>query len=303
MNNFISVIIPVFNDPKGLQDTVNSLISQITNKSYEIIIVDNNSTDNTATIAKLLSNKSPEKVFLHNEKNIQSSYAARNLGIIKSRGGIFCFIDADMTVGSDYINKVFNFFSAKDVEYVGCNVKLHTTVTSLAAKYNVATGFPIETYIKKSHFCPTCSLCIRRNLIEKIGYFDERLISGGDWEFGNRAYKRGIIQVFASEITLLHPARTTFNSLTEKAKRIGRGLGQLAYYHPEYSYKVTNHYSPRYYIPNARRIIKSFKKSNYTLNKKELIIVILFVVYSRFMKFIYIMKEVKRLKKKQPSCS
>ncbi|MFC1852907.1 glycosyltransferase family A protein [candidate division CSSED10-310 bacterium] len=86
----MSVIVPFQNAEKYIESCINSLLCQdYSNKDYEIIFIDNNSTDRSAMIVgqydmiKLLNESSP------------GSYAARNLGIKSARGNIIAFTDAD----------------------------------------------------------------------------------------------------------------------------------------------------------------------------------------------------------------
>ena len=94
----VSVIIPVYNDKRGIKKCLKSLLEQNYNKElYEIIIVDNGSTDGTKEFLK----KSPVK-FLE-ENDIQSSYASRNKGIKHSKNEILCFTDSDVIVDKNWI--------------------------------------------------------------------------------------------------------------------------------------------------------------------------------------------------------
>ena len=83
----VSVVIPVYDNPSGLLDTLKSLVVQ-DYKDFEIIIVNNRSTDNTLKIAENFARKFPKTVRIVTENNIQSSYATRNKGIETSRGSI-----------------------------------------------------------------------------------------------------------------------------------------------------------------------------------------------------------------------
>ena len=77
----VSVIGPVYNDKKGIKSCLNSLLNQnYHNDDYEIIIVDNGSTDGTKEFLK----KNSRVLFLE-ENQIRSSYAARNKGIKHSK--------------------------------------------------------------------------------------------------------------------------------------------------------------------------------------------------------------------------
>jgi len=100
-------------------------------------------------------------------------------------------------------------------------------------RYDQFTGFPIKTYIETQQFCPTCCLVVRRSVIDDLGGFDSCLVSGGDKEFENRVADAGYELVFADDIVLQHPTRSSFTALAKKDLRVGNGLGQLQQLYPD----------------------------------------------------------------------
>lgn len=240
---FISVIVPVYNDSDALKTTVDSLLAQTyPEKAYEIIIVDNGSSDETFDVASAYAQQHPQQIGAFQESTIQSSYAARNLGISKARGELFAFIDADMIAPPHYLDELARAFEA-DIDYAGCAVEIVVDEPSPAALYNQSTGFPIAIYLAKDRYAPTCCLCVRRAVIDAVGPFDRRLESGGDMEFGRRVHRRGFKQAFLPQITLLHPARSHFRALYNKARRVARGHAQICHFHREEARDITRIYS------------------------------------------------------------
>ena len=87
---YISVIIPVYNDSQRLQLCLAALENQSYPKdSYEVIVIDNNSTDN---VKKIVNNCSQA---IYAFKKTKGSYAARNKGISLARGEVLAFTDSD----------------------------------------------------------------------------------------------------------------------------------------------------------------------------------------------------------------
>ena len=228
----ISVIIPVYNDPDGIQSTLNSLLAQ-TIINYQVVVVDNNSTDRTPDIVQTYE-EDHDHITLYHEREIQSSYAARNTGIRHTDSDILAFVDSDMTVPEDWLESALETFQTTDADYMGCNVELTPpTNPPLAARYDYHTGFPIKGYLEHQQFAPTCCLFVRREVFEDVGLFDHRLISGGDKEFGNRVSNAGYTQQFAEDVTMYHPTRNSLDALVSKDLRVGRGLCQLQRCHPD----------------------------------------------------------------------
>ncbi|QFU84066.1 glycosyltransferase [Natronorubrum aibiense] len=227
----VSVVIPVYNDPSGITTTLESLLAQSTTHDYRIAVVDNNSTDRTSDVVRSYDD---DRLSLCHETEIQSSYAARNTGIRNTDSELLAFVDADMTVPEGWLESALQTFHSTDADYMGCNVELALPENpSLAARYDHHTGFPIQQYLERQQFAPTCCLFVRREVFADVGLFDHRLISGGDKEFGNRVHEAGYDMHFADDVTMSHPTRNTLSELVKKDRRVGRGLCQLQRYHPE----------------------------------------------------------------------
>ena len=132
-----------------IQETLNSLISQdYPKESYEIIVVDNNSTDRTYNLLINYCKEYSGLIKVETEKKIQSSYAARNRGIEKALGNILCFLDSNMTVNPNYLTRLHELFSREQADYVGCKVKIYSDKNTLTAKHNKFNGFPVKLYLE-----------------------------------------------------------------------------------------------------------------------------------------------------------
>ncbi|WP_137288553.1 glycosyltransferase [Natronorubrum halophilum] len=227
----IAIVVPVYNDPDGIRTTLESICPLLRNNEAHLYVVDNDSTDETPTVIDEYTN---ERITYLTETEIQSSYAARNTGIRNTDAEILAFVDADMTVPEDWLESAFSTFRSTNADYMGCNVELTLpNDPTLAARYDHHTGFPIEQYIERQHFAPTCCLFVRREVFEDVGLFDHRLISGGDKEFGNRVHEASYDMHFTEDVTMYHPTRNSLQALVKKDLRVGRGLCQLQRYHPD----------------------------------------------------------------------
>jgi len=229
-----SLIIPVYNDPDGLRDTLDSLLAH-TPSTPEILVVDNGSTDHTTEVADQYA-ADHNHVSLHFERDIQSSYAARNTGIEHASGDVLVFLDADQTVTEGWLTIALNELTERDAHYLAPDVRLVAPAEpTLAGRYNYLTGFPITKFIEEHGFAPTACLFVTRELLDDVGRFDHRLVSGGDKEFGNRVRDTGYTLHYAPSVVIYHPTRNSIRSLVKRNHRIGRGHCQLQ-----------QHYSNRY---------------------------------------------------------
>lgn len=112
----ISVIVPIYNACLYLKDCLNS-IKQQSFSDYEVICVDDGSTDNSAVIAKEFENLD-SRFKLYQQENAGVS-AARNLGLSKATGDYICFIDADDIVDTGFLMKLYEL--SKDGSFAVCS--------------------------------------------------------------------------------------------------------------------------------------------------------------------------------------
>lgn len=230
----VSVVVPVYNDPQGLRDTLRSLTSQSApRETYEVIVVDNNSTDSTAEVITKFEDRHPDLVTGIEETSIQSSYAARNAGIDQAAGNVLVFIDSDMTTDDSWIGNIRDEFMNSDVDYLGYDVKMYIAGNedSFWGQYDVAMGLPVQHYMRTKNFAPTCALAVHDHVFTQVGVFDEELTSGGDKEFGSRVHNNEMGMAYTDDIVVHHPARETFSEHLKKAQRVGKGQAQLWFKH------------------------------------------------------------------------
>ncbi len=231
---FVSVIIPCFNNSVGLRDTLASLSCQdYPRERWEVVVIDNNSTDDTFRVGRSFETVLP--LFTLERELRRGSYVARNKGIKLSRGEILAFIDADMTVGRSWISRGVNKISRDNCDYVGCRVDIHPSrwPPNLWEWWDMKVGFPIRSYMEADGFAGAGNLFVRRTVFEKVGLFDEALISGGDHEFGNRVRDAGFSLCYDDANPMKHPARSNLKSHWTKKVRTGKGVMDLCHFYPE----------------------------------------------------------------------
>jgi glycosyltransferase involved in cell wall biosynthesis len=230
----VAVVVPVYNDPDGVRATIESV--RDSTSDARLVVVDNASTDGTGAVIDEYARAS-DRVERVVETDVQSAYAARNAGIRQAVGDAvdtIAFLDADVTVADDYFDDALAHLADADRDYVGCRVDLAIEGDrTLTARYNQHTGFPIQEYVSRHRYAPTCSLFVRREVFEDVGLFDPRLLSGGDMEFGNRVDRAGYELDYCDDAVATHPVRDTVRSLYDKNVRVGRGHCQLQRYYPE----------------------------------------------------------------------
>ncbi len=99
----LSVIVPVYNAEKYLENTINSILKNIKDDA-EIILIDDGSKDNSGKIADNMTKLDSRVKVYHKENGGVSS--ARNLGMSKAQGEYITFVDADDIVCNNIMNSV-----------------------------------------------------------------------------------------------------------------------------------------------------------------------------------------------------
>jgi len=219
---FVSVVIPVFNDSERLKLCLKALENQTYPRdSYEVIVVDNGS-DSPVELAPALF----PQVQVAQESR-PGSYAARNAGIMLSRGDVIAFTDSDCIPAADWIEKgVAALLSVPNCGLVAGQVKVfaqNPTHPTMSELYEMVFAFPQEENIKQKHFGVTANLFTFRDVIEKVGLFDANLKSAGDVKWTMGVYSYGYKQVYADDVCVLHPARRSLREIYKKHIRISGG--------------------------------------------------------------------------------
>jgi len=216
-----SVVIPAKNSEKTIERCIKCVLNQNYPKNkYELILVDNNSSDRTLSLVKHLPVK-----FLFNEK--PGAGATRNLGVKKAKGKIIAFIDSDRFAEKNWLKEAKIFFERnKKVNIVAGKIVLDKY--SLIKKAVFMAKMDQEFFVTNG-FAATCNMFIKKETFNKLGGFDERLfITNEDLEFGERATALG------EEITLLEKAvvrynpRTLWNYFKNEFRR-GRAISHLIF--------------------------------------------------------------------------
>ncbi|HAB66354.1 MAG TPA: glycosyltransferase family 2 protein, partial [Firmicutes bacterium] len=116
MNSKISIIIPVYNGEKFIEDCINSILKQ-TYSNYEIVLVNDGSVDKTREIIESFDN---EKIRLFNIENNGVSNA-RNFGIEHATGDYILFVDADDKIDNKTLEILINKQKEYDVDIIRYN--------------------------------------------------------------------------------------------------------------------------------------------------------------------------------------
>jgi GT2 family glycosyltransferase len=151
------------------------------------------------------------------------SYAARNRGLEVAQGDVLAFTDVDCLPRADWLSAaVQRVRSAGRPVMVagGLNVTCSEARTaSIYEWHSVVNDLDQARYFATYHFAATANMITTRAVFDQVGDFDPALYSGGDFEWGRRVWSSGILQVYAPEVVVRHPARADWRSLAAKGRR------------------------------------------------------------------------------------
>ncbi|MGB3190501.1 MAG: glycosyltransferase [Limnoraphis sp.] len=224
--DFVSVIIPVYNDTKRLKQCLQALEKQTypPNK-YEVIVVDNASEEN---VKDVVSQFVQARLTF---ENCPGSYVARNRGISVAQGEILAFTDADCIPKENWIETgCKHLLSLQKPGIVAGNIEIFFQTPSNPTPvelYDSITNLQQKKIAEQAHFAATANLFTFKKLFNEVGLFNQQLKSGGDSEWGKRAYSLGYPIQYAEDCCVAHPARSSFAQLYKKSIRIKGGFYEL----------------------------------------------------------------------------
>ena len=182
----LSIIIPVYNKSKLINRCLDSIFNQTTGYSYEVVLVDDGSTDNSVELIKA---RTEGNVILYEQQNAGPS-VARNKGVELSHGKFCAYLDADDYWEDGFIEKTVSFLEEHD-DCVAVNVaQRHLTISGehvAPVCYNdysrpFVLGDFFSFWADYMHVC-TGSVVIRSEVIKQIGGMRTDLRITEDLEF------------------------------------------------------------------------------------------------------------------------
>ena len=225
---FASIVVPAYNAAGTITACVGALQRQTLNRDrYEIIVVDDGSTDGTGREAAAAG-----ACVIRQERSRPA--AARNTGARAARGDIVCFTDADCVATPDWLAHITAPFARPEV--VGCKGTYATHQGELVArfvqieyedKYDLLRG---QRYID---FVDTYSAAYRREVLLANNGFDERFPYLEDQELSFRLATRGYKMVFQPAATVYHRHAPTVVAYFRKKFIIGFWKAQVVRRFPE----------------------------------------------------------------------
>lgn len=189
-----SVVIPAFNEEDYIGACLQSLTWQKTKTKFEVIVVDNNSTDKTNKIANSFKDKLNIKVVLEKQ---QGRGVARWRGFEEASGNIIFSTDADTILPENWIERFMKYFKNKEVVAVTslCNIDEPSRVDKAIFKFFVLLANEGHRIALGHYWLSGFSYAVRKTAYIKAGKINKDLDALDDIDLGQRIKKLGKIKL------------------------------------------------------------------------------------------------------------
>jgi glycosyltransferase involved in cell wall biosynthesis len=183
----VSVIIPAYNQGEYLQEAIQSVLVQTLN-DFELVVVDDGSTDETCFIVKRFSDDRLHYIYQEN----QGLSAARNTGIKATKGRYLTFLDSDDMFQPEKLRLLVEELETnKNIGLVaGQAVPIDQDGNSIGRIFNKPVPVDVR-HLLLTNPLHVGSVLLRRSWQEKVGFFDEALRSYEDWDMWLRLVRSG----------------------------------------------------------------------------------------------------------------
>jgi len=177
----VSIIMPVYNEEASIKKAIKTVIDQ-TYKKFELIVIDDGSTDGTSNIVKTLQKLDERIIYLRNEENRGTTYSL-NRGLRKASGEYIARIDGDdwyhprklelqvkFLEGRNEYGIVGTFYILVDESGRAVKVRLPVTHSEIMKRMAYRNAFAHS------------SIMVRRSVLDMVGYYDERYEYAQDYD-------------------------------------------------------------------------------------------------------------------------
>lgn len=187
-----SIIIPTYNMENHIKQTIMSVLSQ-SEKNFELIIIDDHSTDHTKKLIKEIKDKRLR--YIYNSKNLGKSLS-RNKGIALSKGKILFFTDADCIVTRNWLEEGLKVLKGENV--VGVEGKIYY----VSKEYKPTYSDRVVQNISGGEFM-TANIAYKRDVLMNVGLFDPKFKRNQDRDLALKIKQFGDI-TFNPDMIVYH---------------------------------------------------------------------------------------------------
>jgi glycosyltransferase involved in cell wall biosynthesis len=220
----VSVILPTYNRGDFIAKSINALVSQNYPKDrFEIVAIDDGSTDNTQEILKAFKQEYP--FFKYIAQDNRGPASARNFGIRSSRGEIMAFIDDDCVADEDWIFELTRGYENDAIGGTGGRVDYVPPNNNIANQFASFVGGKGHAFTSDGEiiFFGTGNASFRRGVLLELGGFDETFPHAAheDVDLSERVKRTGWKLLYHDTAVVRHYHKHDFRSDLKKGYQIG----------------------------------------------------------------------------------
>jgi cellulose synthase/poly-beta-1,6-N-acetylglucosamine synthase-like glycosyltransferase len=223
----VSVIMPILNEERHLQSSLMRVLNQQYPGQIEIVLALGPSKDNTNAIANELKKQHSNIVLVENPTG--KTPTALNLAIKKSTNPIIVRLDGHALIEDNYIAKAVETLNEINADNVGGIMDAKGTTSfeksvarAMTSKFGVGNA-PFHVGGKPGEALTVYLGVFRREIFEKVGFFDETFIRAQDWEMNHRIRMNGGKIWFNPELKVTYRPRADLLSLAKQYFQYGQG--------------------------------------------------------------------------------
>lgn len=220
----LSVIIPCHNEAETLGQQLDALVQETWHGSWEIVVVDNASTDDTATVARSYAD-GPVPIRVVTAVDGRGVGYARNAGAATSTARSIAFCDGDDVVLPGWVSEMGYALETQALVSSRLDVSILNPAWLANSRPTPRTGLPLFAGLPFAHG-GACGM--RRAVWERLGGYDGTYEGVEDIEFGLKAHAAGIAPVRAGAATVAYRLRDDLRSVWRQGRNYGRRRPALA---------------------------------------------------------------------------
>jgi glycosyltransferase involved in cell wall biosynthesis len=222
----ISVILPIVNEAKYLEEAVNAIFDQDFDGLIEIILAVGPSKDSTLEIANSIAHRESRVVVVENPSG--RTAAGLNIAVDTSRYGVIVRVDGHTRVPSNYLSQVFEILSQTGAVNVGGimaaegrNLFESSVARAMRSPLGVGTA-RFHTGGGAGEVDTVYLGAFRKEALIAVGGYDEKFTRAQDWELNHRLRLAGGLIYFDPRLVVTYRPRPTFRALAKQYFEYGR---------------------------------------------------------------------------------
>ena len=236
----VSVIVPVYNGAGTIAACLESVLRQdYPANAYEVIVIENGSTDDTTAIVQRFCPRHPVRLF-HSHK--RGPAVARNLGLTMSEADVVAFTDADCIADPAWLSELIKPYADAEVGGVGGAILAYEHANRTIVETFSEECAPLVNFVSgENEFLPhiyTANGSYRRSLVDEVEGFNPKLVTAEDVDLSWRIQlQTGARLHYAPEAVIYHHHRSTRTGIARQYRQYGFGeilLDCLYGQHPGY---------------------------------------------------------------------